>query len=132
MSNKGSRNGSGEAAGVAIMPGLLYLGPLSAAASTTFLSASSISDVLSIGSTPTKRFLNITYHRIALIDSPNADFDNALNQATTIIDVVVNSGGAILAHCSAAISRSLSVVAGYLMKKNRMTLREALGLIIQA
>lgn len=38
----------------------------------------------------------------------------------------------VLFHCSAAISRSPAIVAGYLMKRRGMTLRETLGVLVAA
>jgi len=38
----------------------------------------------------------------------------------------------VLFHCSAAISRSPAIVAGYLMKRRGLTLRESLGMLVTA
>src|SRR5436190_5486999 len=73
-----------------VLPNFLYLGPVSATANSTFLHSHGITDILSIGRSPARRFDNhnvpttatasrrpnlsrITYHRLALEDLENAD-----------------------------------------------------------
>ncbi|KAF8219631.1 phosphatases II [Tricholoma matsutake] len=51
-------------------------------------------------------------------------------KADAFIDAA--KSGKILVHCSAAVSRSPTIVTAYLMKKHGMTLKEALGLIVRA
>ncbi|KAF5373322.1 hypothetical protein D9615_007423 [Tricholomella constricta] len=51
--------------------------------------------------------------------------------AITIIESAAKKGK-ILVHCSAAVSRSPTIVAAYLMKHCGMTLKDALGLIVRA
>ncbi|KAG9017342.1 hypothetical protein FRB93_007456 [Tulasnella sp. JGI-2019a] len=127
MVKAGPRNGDTAAT---INPTLI-LGPVSATAST-FISTAGVTNVLSIGQAPRKRSPEVVYHRLFLTDSPNADLNKILDQAIAIIDNVANANGIVLVHCSAGISRSPSVITGYLMKVKGMTLRSALGLVIQA
>ncbi|EKM51990.1 uncharacterized protein PHACADRAFT_262439 [Phanerochaete carnosa HHB-10118-sp] len=118
-----------------ILPPSLYLGPCSAASSEPFLTAQSITDVLSIGATPAEKFDGVSYHRISISDSPSPSISKACDSARTIIDAALkfhNGTGKILVHCSAGISRSPTVVAAYLMRHHQMSLNDALRQIVQA
>ncbi|CAL1713987.1 unnamed protein product [Somion occarium] len=113
-----------------ILDPYLYLGPCSAA-SSSFVSSVGITHILSIGSTPTTHFPNVVYERIPLIDSPTSSLLHAANRAAIFLDSVEAAGGKVLVHCSAAISRSPAVVAAYLVIRKRMSLKQALGRILQ-
>ncbi|KAJ7116011.1 protein-tyrosine phosphatase-like protein, partial [Mycena epipterygia] len=91
-----------------------------------------ITHVLSIGSTPAAILPKITYERLSLTDSPSSSISEVSSKANGIIVAAAKSGGKILVHCSAAVSRSPTVVAAYLMTHCDMSLREALGLLILA
>ncbi|CAA7261130.1 unnamed protein product [Cyclocybe aegerita] len=137
------RKGKGQAAAgqqssntvSVIIPSALYLGPCSSASSAPFLSSNSINHVLSIGITPSPKVDNVTYHRLGLNDSALSSISSTIDAATKIIDDALKSkggSGRILVHCSAGVSRSPTVVVGYLMKRREMSLREALGLVLCA
>ncbi|KAK5994294.1 Dual specificity protein phosphatase 1 [Cladobotryum mycophilum] len=118
-----------------ILPPSIFLGPCSAASSGPFLQANSISHVLSIGATPAAKVDGVEYHRLAINDSPSSSITKVCDSACQIIDDALgskNCNGKILIHCSAGISRSPTVVAAYLMKRHDMSLKAALGQIIQA
>ena len=115
-----------------IYPPSLYLGPLSAASSSAFLNSHSITLVLSIGTTPSAQVPGVTYHRLALADSTTSSISKTTDAAVEIIDSAVEGGKKILIHCSAAVSRSPTIVAAYLMARHKMTLKEALGRLVLA
>lgn len=118
-----------------IIPSALYLGPCSAASSTPFLTTNSINQILSIGSTPSPKVEGLTYHRLALNDSTSSSIIPTIDSAIEIINNALKSNkgrGRILVHCSAGVSRSPTVVVGYLMKQQKMSLRAALGLVLRA
>ncbi|KAH9948063.1 protein-tyrosine phosphatase-like protein [Amylocystis lapponica] len=123
---------SSKDAATLILPPDIFLGPCSAASSSNFLSAEGITHILSIGSTPASRLPHITYERLPLTDSPSSSISQTIESAVTFIDGARLKGGRVLVHCSAAISRSPTVLAGYLMKSRGMTLMEALGMIVLA
>ncbi|KAJ3489786.1 hypothetical protein NLI96_g1875 [Meripilus lineatus] len=110
----------------------LYLGPRSSA-SPSFLTKYHITDVLSIGSTPPSTLSHITYHRISLSDDAEAPIDHAVSAASEIITTIASHPPRrIFVHCSAAVSRSPTLMAAYLMKNRGMSLKEALGRLITA
>jgi atypical dual specificity phosphatase len=121
-----------------IYPPSLYLGPCSAASSSAFLDSHSIKNVLSIGATPSTQIPGVTYHRLALTDSQYSPIAKVIDAAFEIIDEAVSEKevgageGKILIHCSAAVSRSPTIMAAYLMARHKLTLKEALGHIVFA
>lgn len=120
--------------GCMIIPSALYLGPRSAASSIPFLTANSITHVLSIGISPRTRIEGIVYHRLALNDDSFAPILPTLASAIDIIDSALQSNkgrGRILVHCFAGISRSPTIIVGYLMKQRGLSLRNALGHILR-
>ncbi|KAH9479342.1 Dual specificity protein phosphatase 1 [Psilocybe cubensis] len=118
-----------------VLSSALYLGPCSAASSESFLSTKSITQVLSVGSTPSPKVEGVVYHRLSLSDSTTSSISNTIDAATEIIKAALQSNkgrGRILVHCSAGVSRSPTIVCGYLMKEHNMSLKNALGLIVRA
>jgi protein-tyrosine phosphatase len=68
----------------------------------------------------------ITYKRIPIFDNRGEDILSHMDTAFNFIEHAKHHGH-ILVHCHKGISRSASFVIGYLMRKNEMTLNEALG-----
>ncbi|KAK4165516.1 phosphatases II [Cladorrhinum sp. PSN259] len=116
-----------------IIPSFLYLAPVSStsAKSTPALSeALGITHVLSIGKSPLSHSEGITYLRLSLLDSEDADIIPVIEKACEFIDTVEKEpSGKVLVHCSAAISRSPAVVVGYLINRRGMRMQEALGVV---
>ncbi|KAI0064030.1 phosphatases II [Artomyces pyxidatus] len=110
----------------------LYLGPCSAASSQAFVSAEGITHILSIGSTPVSKLPDIIYERLPLTDCPTSTIASISEGAKVFIDTAKAGGGRVLVHCSAAISRSPTIVAAYLMQSEGLTLKAALGRIVRA
>lgn len=132
---KGSKShkvGQSKAAAVMVFPPFLFLGPCSAASSSSFLQSNEITSVISIGSTPSGKIDGVTYHRISMVDSPSAPIPESIESASNIIDQVAEAGGKVLVHCSAGISRSPTVIAGYLMSRQGLSLKAALAAIVSA
>ncbi|KAK3367216.1 protein-tyrosine phosphatase-like protein [Lasiosphaeria ovina] len=115
-----------------IVPDLLYLGPVSATANTGFLQRSGITHVVSIGKLPATVTEGISYERLSLADDEAAALADVAARACAVIDAAAASGGRVLVHCSAAISRSPAVVSAYLMRSRGMTLRQSLETLVHA
>ncbi|KAJ6608643.1 protein-tyrosine phosphatase-like protein [Mycena sp. CBHHK59/15] len=133
MAPKKNRNSTstGDTA-VLIKAPYLYLGPRTSA-SASFVAAHGITHVLSIGSTPPSTLPGVEYHRLSLSDDLSSPLDKVISGANDIISAVAAMpSGRILLHCSAAVSRSPTVVAAYLVSKCQMSLKAALGVIINA
>uniref|UniRef100_A0A914PD53 Protein-tyrosine-phosphatase n=1 Tax=Panagrolaimus davidi TaxID=227884 RepID=A0A914PD53_9BILA len=63
---------------------------------------------------------NIHYKFIFMMDMLSQDLlgNNLLDDALKYIDKVLSSGGSILVHCEVGVSRSIAIVAAYLMRKH--------------
>merc|ERR1712107_389468 len=64
--------------------------------------------------------------RVPLLDSPSEDLLPHLSQVCRLISNEVESGGTVLVHCVAGVSRSASFVLAYLISTYNLTLNEAL------
>ncbi|KAK4442403.1 phosphatase II [Podospora aff. communis PSN243] len=115
-----------------ILPDLLYLGPVSATSNDAFLKRQGITHVLSIGKSPASHFEGITYERLSLTDEEDSSISVVVDKACDVIEAVATVKGKVLVHCSAAISRSPTIVAAYLMKRQGMTLRDSLTRLVDA
>ncbi|KAL2814148.1 protein-tyrosine phosphatase-like protein [Aspergillus granulosus] len=122
-----------------VIPEFLYLGPASLASDLSFLSSHQITTILSIGKSPHRKFetistddgpREITYHRLNLKDEENSDIKPCVESACAILNRVLDSKSRVLVHCSAAISRSPTIVVAYLMKKYRLSLQQSLDRVI--
>ncbi|KAE9551964.1 hypothetical protein FO519_004816 [Halicephalobus sp. NKZ332] len=62
---------------------------------------------------------NVQYKFVFMMDTVSQDIlgANLLEIAIGFIDNAIKSGGRIIVHCEVGVSRSVAVVAGYLMKK---------------
>jgi len=67
----------------------------------------------------------IDYMKIRIEDNPHARLDNYFDVAADKIRSVKDRGGKTLVHCVAGVSRSASLCIVYLVKYERMTLRQA-------
>jgi protein-tyrosine phosphatase len=63
--------------------------------------------------------------RLEVLDKPTESLNKYFDQVADKIGDVANKGGACLVHCVAGISRSASMVLVYLMKYQKMSLKEA-------
>jgi atypical dual specificity phosphatase len=116
-----------------IVPGLLYLGPVSAASNHAFLQREAITHIISVGKSPSSPPIEgIIYERLSLSDEETSTIGPVATRACEIIDSAAASGGRVLIHCSAGISRSPTMVSAYLMKGRGMTLRGSLETLVKA
>jgi protein-tyrosine phosphatase len=70
---------------------------------------------------------NLKYHKIGAVDVSFYNIVNDLPKCIEFIESALESDGAILVHCAAGVSRSASIVIGYLMQKNQWKFSEALN-----
>lgn len=109
-----------------IIPHKLYLGSIDDAINVIWLKSVGITDVLTVA-TDCDEYAdvlvgtNITHHVYKAYDISSQNLSNAFPELFTIID----SAKTILVHCMMGISRSATVVLGYMMYSQKMYLDEA-------
>ncbi|XP_050501444.1 dual specificity protein phosphatase 19 [Diabrotica virgifera virgifera] len=81
--------------------------------------------VLSVGIEPSVKYENVIYKYIECLDLPETDIKDVLNVAVPTIDEYILENN-ILVHCNAGVSRSCSVVIGYLILKRGFSYESAL------
>ncbi|XP_045473934.1 dual specificity protein phosphatase 19-like [Harmonia axyridis] len=92
----------------------LYLGSQDCC-SKEVLQAYNITNILSIGIKTPIEDPDIKCHYLECLDLPETNIWNIINSSVTVIKNSVNNCESILVHCNAGISRSASVVIGYLV-----------------
>ncbi|NXV40426.1 DUS5 phosphatase, partial [Uria aalge] len=116
---------------VEILP-FLYLGSAYHASKCEFLANLHITALLNVSRKSSESFKDqYCYKWIPVEDSHMADISSHFQEAIDFIDYVRRTGGKILVHCEAGISRSPTICMAYLMKTNKLRLDEAFDYIKQ-
>ncbi|XP_063621759.1 dual specificity protein phosphatase 14 [Cydia splendana] len=64
-------------------------------------------------------------HCVPLLDTPHSDMHPYMERVADLINEVVSRGEVVLVHCVAGVSRSVTLCLAYLIKWEKMTLRDA-------
>ncbi|XP_042381231.1 dual specificity protein phosphatase 1-like [Zingiber officinale] len=108
----------------------LFLGSVGAALNKPALKNLNITHILTVAKSLDPAFPDeFIYKKIDVFDTPGTELDKHFDECFNFIDEARSSGGSVLVHCFAGMSRSVTIVLAYLMKKNHITLREALSLV---
>lgn len=117
--------GGEKSAPVEILP-FLYLGNESHCARKEALEKLGITAVINVSKTINNHFQDhFIYKNVPVDDTYSADISRWFRIAVDFIDSVEISGGKVLIHCQAGISRSATICLAYLMSKRRCSLEEA-------
>ncbi|KAM6458268.1 dual specificity protein phosphatase 15 [Liasis olivaceus] len=108
-----------------ILPGL-FLGNIIDAKDLDQLSRNNITHIVSIHESPQPFIPGITYLRIVLPDTPEANIKKHFKECIRFIHACRLQGGNCLVHCLAGISRSTTIVLAYLMAVTQLGWHEAL------
>ncbi|CAN8191202.1 dual specificity protein phosphatase 15 [Geothlypis trichas] len=111
-----------------ILPGL-YLGNFVDAKDLEQLSRNKITHIVSIHESPQPLLKDITYLRIPLPDTPEANIKRHFKECISFIHQCRLHGGNCLVHCLAGISRSTTVVVAYVMVVTELSCQEVLDAI---
>ncbi|XP_063156092.1 dual specificity protein phosphatase 15 [Candoia aspera] len=108
-----------------ILPGL-FLGNIIDAKDLDQLSRNNITHIVSIHESPQPFIPGITYLRIVLPDTPEANIRKHFKECIHFIHSSRLRGGSCLVHCLAGISRSTTIILAYLMAVTQLGWHEAL------
>ena len=105
----------------------LYLGGHEMTTEADTLKTLNITHILSITVDSYNHFpTQFSYQQFPLLDSAEADIVSIFEPAFAFIESARAQGAACLVHCSFGMSRSPSVVLGYLMYSEKMSLAQAM------
>ncbi|XP_026570966.1 dual specificity protein phosphatase 2, partial [Pseudonaja textilis] len=116
---------------VEILP-FLYLGSCYHSSNKEVLESLGITAVLNVSSSCPNYFEgHFLYKSIPVEDNHMADISVWFQEAIDFIDSVKASGGHVLVHCQAGISRSATICLAYLIQSRRVRLEEAFDFVKQ-
>ncbi|TGZ83835.1 phosphatases II [Ascodesmis nigricans] len=113
--------------------GSLYLGNLRSAQDDHLLYKLKVTQVISIVSEGTALQIpkTVKHRRITLSDLPSEDLLAILPEATKLIDEALRTHEVVMVHCQHGLSRSASVVIGFLMMRLHWSLAATLDYLKQ-
>lgn len=116
---------------VEILP-YLFLGSCSHSSDLQGLQACGITAVLNVSASCPNHFEGLLrYKSIPVEDSQVVEISAWFQEAIGFIDSVKDSGGRVLVHCQAGISRSATICLAYLIQSHRVRLDEAFDFVKQ-
>ena len=108
----------------------LYCGDALAARNKDLLQSKQITHVLNVSDyTVLQHTAHFQYKVVPVQDFENVDIKRHFKECIQFIADAINTGGKVLVHCYAGLSRSVTVVAAYLMQTYSMRFDDALKLI---
>lgn len=110
-----------------ILPGL-HLGDYQAAGDLNALQQAGITHILIAAEECSARFPEqFTYKKVAIADSEQTDLGTCFESAVDYVRQALQSGGKVLVHCTAGVSRSASLVIAYVMQEKQWGVAQALS-----
>ncbi|RZF37440.1 hypothetical protein LSTR_LSTR013449 [Laodelphax striatellus] len=106
----------------------LFLGSQDVALDQNLLVLNNITHVISLG-IPVTHFPNIGCTYVNVLDLPEFDIRRVFDEVFEVINEVIDKKGKVFVHCNAGVSRSASVVIGYLMRTFRLGFEEAYEMV---
>jgi atypical dual specificity phosphatase len=113
-----------------IMPGL-FIGNFRDAKDDEQLKANSISHIVAIHDNPKAAIEEITYKCIDISDSPSVNIGIHFEDCVMFIHEARKSGGNVLVHCVAGVSRSCAICAAYIITLSLVRWSDAI-LVVRA
>lgn len=100
----------------------IFLGDVTGASNKFMLKRNGITHILTVAQGIYPKFRGqFNYKLINILDSPSANLKKFWPECISFIKQAIASGGNILVHCFAGVSRSASTVIAYLMQEEGMT-----------
>lgn len=118
-----------------ILPNLL-LGSVDVACDHSLLKENEVTHILNVASFNTQFAIDrgpgycavnglFIYKHVSIMDLPDTDIISYFDECFAFIESALDTGGRILVHCMAGVSRAASIVIGYLMKVKDMDFQTA-------
>ncbi|CAG9336283.1 MKP2_5 [Blepharisma stoltei] len=108
----------------------LYLGSVGAAYTLATLKRLKITHILTLcDCLPPKFPGEFEYKVVNVIDDPKENLSAHFKECFEFIKEAIASGGTVLVHCFAGVSRSSTVVIGYLMTYSKMSMKDAMAFV---
>lgn len=104
----------------------IYISCLRAANSDKVIKKYRITHVLTVCPIRPTHFPGIVYKIISISDSPDHRIDLRFEECFEFIQDALGKGGRVLIHCFQGVSRSASVVLGYLIAYHNMSFHQSL------
>ncbi|NXY02717.1 DUS12 phosphatase, partial [Pteruthius melanotis] len=113
---------------VPVLPGL-YVGGAESCSSPEVLSAAGVVAVLTVDAEEPPAVPGVQSMHVRARDEPGADLLSRLDECAAFLGAARAGGGAALVRCHAGVSRSVAVVAAYLMKTQGLGWEQALAAV---
>mmetsp|Transcript_2080 Transcript_2080/g.4793 ORF Transcript_2080/g.4793 Transcript_2080/m.4793 type:complete len:183 (-) Transcript_2080:34-582(-) len=108
----------------------LYLGSVGAAYNLSVLKSLNITHILTVCDCLPPKFPDQFNYKVVLaVDDPSERLCKHFRDCIEFIHQSIMSGGIVLVHCFAGVSRSATIVLAYLMRYNAMPLQKAMMLV---
>ncbi|KAM7256271.1 hypothetical protein ACFE04_012012 [Oxalis oulophora] len=108
----------------------LFVGSYADANNKDALKSSNVTHILTVATIKGSPFPNdFTYKIIEVMDIGSTNLAQYFDECFEFIEGAKRSGGGVLVHCFMGISRSVTVVVAYLMKKHGMSMSQALEIV---
>lgn len=105
----------------------VYLGSQDVAHDYDILMAHNITHIINCATGVKNIFLGkIKYLTLDVLDLPWTNLVQYFNECHEFMRKAIEAGGNVLVHCNAGVSRSATIVLSYIIRYDKMTLREAL------
>ncbi|XP_070833829.1 dual specificity protein phosphatase 19-like isoform X2 [Chaetodon trifascialis] len=118
---------------VGVVRPFLLLASQDAAHDMDTLQRHKVSHVLNVAYGVTNLFPDqLVYKTLQILDLPDTDIISHVGECSSFIDGAREQDGVVLVHCNAGVSRSSSIVIGYLMLREELSFDDAYSQVKQA
>ncbi|CAG7878269.1 unnamed protein product [Brassica rapa] len=108
----------------------LFIGSVAEANNKDLLKASNVTHVLTIAVALSPPYPDdFVYKVIEVVDRSETDLTVYFDECYSFIDQAIESGGGVLVHCFMGISRSVTIVVAYLMRKHGIGFSKAMEIV---